>query len=134
VLQHNERLGVRVVVIAFAPSESLAGYQHRQGLDSLLVLSDPDRRAYHAFGFGRGTVVRVWLDPRVWRRYAQLIRQGRRPEAAHEDTLQLGGDVLIDAAGRVGWVYRGRGPEDRPSAAEIQAAVNEQRARGDGSG
>jgi hypothetical protein len=120
VLQHNEQLGVRVVVVAFATPESVAGYQHRQGLDGLLVLSDPDRRTYSAFGFGRGTVLRVWLDPRVWRRYAQLVRRGRRPEAAHEDTLQLGGDVLSDAAGRIAWIYRSRGPEDRPSIAEIQ--------------
>lgn len=122
-LEYNEQLGLRVVVIAFAPAESLAAYQHRQGLDDLLVLSDPDRRAYHAFGFGRATVLRVWLDPRVWRRYAQLIRRGRRPEPAQEDTLQLGGDVLTDAAGRIAWVYRSRGPEDRPSIAEIQQAL-----------
>jgi hypothetical protein len=127
VLTHAEQLPVRVVVIAFASARSLAGYQHRQALDDLLVLSDPDRRAYDAFGFGRGTVLRVWLDPRVWRRYAQLVFRGRRPEVAHEDTLQLGGDVLIDAAGRITWVYRSRGPEDRPSVAEIRAALGQLR-------
>jgi peroxiredoxin len=132
VLHHNEQLGLRVVLVAFAPAESLAAYQHRKGLDDLLVLSDPDRRAYHAFGFDRGTVLRVWLDPRVWRRYAQLIRRGRRPEHAQEDTLQLGGDVLIDAAGRIAWVYRSRGPEDRPSTAQIQQALTRLRARARG--
>jgi hypothetical protein len=110
-------------VAAFAPPESLAGYQHRQRLDRLLVLSDPNRLAYRAFGFGRGTVLRVWLDPRVWLRYLQLVLRGRRPEAAREDTLQLGGDVLIDANGRIGWIYRSRGPEDRPSIAELEAGL-----------
>lgn len=81
---------MRVVVIAFAPRESLQGYQQRQHLEHLLVLADPERRAYHAFGLGRGSIARVWLDPRVWIRYIRLIRAGGRLEAAHEDTMELG--------------------------------------------
>lgn len=131
-LNHVDQLRIRVVVVAFAPLDSLRGYQHRQQLDDLLVLSDPDRHAYRAFGFGRGTVLRVWLDPRVWVRYAQLILGGRRPEAARDDTLQLGGDVLLDADGRVAWMFRSRGPEDRPSVARVQAALNDLRAGGAG--
>lgn len=127
-LNEIDRLGVRVVVVAFAPHESLAGYQHRQRLDHIQVLSDPDRRAYQAFGLGRGTLLRVWLDPRVWARYAQLVLRGRRPEPAHEDTLQLGGDALVSADGRIAWIYRSRGPEDRPSLARIQAALTDLRA------
>ncbi len=127
-LNHIDRLGVRVVVVAFAAPESLAGYQQRQRLDHVQVLSDPDRLAYQAFGFGRGTLLRVWLDPRVWARYAQLVLRGRRPEPAHEDTLQLGGDALVSADGQIAWIYRSRGPEDRPSLARIQAALTDLRA------
>ncbi len=127
-LNDIDQLGVRVVVVAFAARESLAGYQHRQGLDHIQVLSDPDRRAYQAFGFRRGTLLRVWLHPRVWARYAQLVLRGRRPEPAHEDTLQLGGDALISADGRIAWIYRSRGPEDRPSLARIQAPLADLRA------
>ena len=133
-LHHVDQLGVRVVVVAFAPPESVAGYQHRQCLDHLLVLSDPDCRAYEAFGFGRASVLRVWLDPRVWVRYLQLVPRGRRPEAAHEDTLQLGGDALIDAHGRIAWIHSSRGPEDRPSLAQIQSALSDLRARVDADG
>jgi hypothetical protein len=120
-----------VVVIAFAPAESLVGYQHRQRLDHLLVLSDPDRRAYDAFGLGRGSLLRVWLGPRVWLRYPQLqlVLRGRRVEVAHEDTLQLGGDALSDSKGRIARIYRSRGPEDRPSIARIQKARSESRTR-----
>jgi peroxiredoxin len=122
VLGHKNELGLRVVVVAFAPADSLAGYQQRLGLEDVLILSDPGRRAYGAFGFGRGSFARIWLDPRVWWRYLSLIRRGRRPERVQEDTLQLGGDVLIDASGRIRWVYASRGPDDRPSLAAIQAA------------
>ena len=129
-LHHARELAVRVVIVAFAEPQSLAAYQHRQRLDHLLVLADRDRRAYQAFGFGRGGVLRVWLDPRVWARYLQLMIRGRRPEVAHEDTLQLGGDVLVDSHGRIAWIYRSRGPEDRPSVADIRAALSDRRARG----
>jgi hypothetical protein len=134
VLHHTDELGVRVVVVAFAPPESLVGYQHRQRLDHLLVLSDPDRRAYDAFGLGRGSLLRVWLDPRVWVRYLELMLRGRRLEVAHEDTLQLGGDALIDAHGRIAWIYRSRGPEDRPTVAAIQSQLGHQRTRADADG
>jgi peroxiredoxin len=122
VLAHKDELDLRVVAVAFAPFDVLAGYQRRLGLDDVPVLSDPERCAYRAFGFGRGSIARVWLDPRVWWRYLSLIRRGRRPESVHEDTLQLGGDVLIDATRRVRWVYASKGPEDRPSIAAIRAA------------
>jgi len=122
VLAHKDELDLQVVAVAFAPFDVLAGYQRRLGLDDVPVLSDPERRAYRAFGFGRGSIARVWLDPRVWRRYLSLIRHGRHPERVREDTLQLGGDVLIDPSGRVRWVYASRGPDDRPSLAAIRAA------------
>ncbi len=123
-LDEADQLRVRIVVVAFGPRESLAHYQHRQRLDQIQVLSDPDRLVYQAFGLGRGTLLRVWFDPRVWVRYAQLVRRGRPPEPAHEDTLQLGGDALVSADGRIAWIYRSRGPEDRPSLARIQAALS----------
>jgi hypothetical protein len=123
VLGEVEGTGARVVVVAFAPVTSLSAYQHRFGLGDVLLLSDEARASYAAFGFGRGSFARVWLDPRVWRRYGALVARGRRPAPAHEDTLQLGGDVLADASGIVRWVYRSRGPEDRPGAGAVRGEL-----------
>lgn len=122
-LEHADELGLRVVVVAFAGRDALRRYQRGLGLDDVLVLSDPGRLTYAAFGFGRGSVARVWLDPRVWARYAVLVARGRRPARAEQDALQLGGDVLSGADGRVRWVHRSRGPEDRPSLRTIRDAV-----------
>ena len=36
-----------------------------------------------------------------------------------------GGDVVLDAAGRLAWIYRGAGPEDRPSVDLLVSAVRE---------
>lgn len=111
-------------MIAFAAPQPLASWvaRLRPRLGELRVLADPERILYGAFGLGRASVRRVWLDPRVWARYAELILRGRRPRRAEQDPLQLGGDVLVDAQGIVRWIYRSRGPEDRPSGAEIAAA------------
>ncbi len=91
----------------------------------VVVLCDPDRIAYAALGLGRLSRRRVWLDPRVWRRYAALLLRGRRlerPDPA-DDVLQQGGDAILDWEGRLAWVHRGRGPEDRPSVDEVIAAM-----------
>lgn len=121
VLGHRDELGLRVAVVGFADQQALARYQQSLGLGDTIVLADPGRASYRAFGFGRGSVNRVWLDPRVWARYLSLVARGRRLAAPEQDTLQLGGDVLVRADGRIGWIYRSRGPEDRPSVAEIAA-------------
>lgn len=122
VLDHRQELGVRVLVISFAAPPSLAAYRERFGLEGAALLSDEERVAYAAFGFDRASVARAYLDPRVWRRYAGLLARGRRLERPEEDTLQLGGDVLADAQGRVRWIHRSRGPEDRPSLEALRRA------------
>jgi hypothetical protein len=123
VLQNRNRLAVRVAVVAFTPADALLRYAERLGLAEVILLADPDRAAYRAFDFGRGSVARVWLDPRVWLRYASLLLRGRRLERSRGDTLQLGGDVLSDASGRIRWIYRSRGPEDRPTLTALQQAA-----------
>ena len=67
---------------------------------------------------------RVW----GWRmvlRYAEIIRADgfsglRRPT---EDTLQLGGDFLVDANGTLIYGFWGEGPDDRPEVDELIAAL-----------
>lgn len=117
-------LGRSIAVVTFAAAPALAAYERELGL-RLRFFGDPERAAYAAFGFGRASSARVWLHPAVWGRYAALIARGRppRPPAAHDDVRQLGGDVLAGADGRVEWVHRSSGPEDRPSPAAILSAA-----------
>ncbi|MGI8801131.1 MAG: AhpC/TSA family protein [Solirubrobacteraceae bacterium] len=111
-------------VISFAAPPLLAAFAAELG-PGMPLFGDPDRQLYAAFGFRRASVARVWLDPRAVANDIGLRLRGRRarPALPRQDTLQLGGDVVIDAAGRVAWVYASRGPEDRPSVAAIIEAM-----------
>ena len=109
-------------MISFAIPEMLRLYREEHALGEARLFTDVDRAAYAAFGFGRAGAARVWLHPRVWARYAGLIARGRRPQPPQDDTLQLGGDVLVGQDGHVRWVHRSQGPEDRPSLDALRAA------------
>ena len=82
---------------------------------------DLNRSAYRAFGLGRGSVARVW-GLRSAERYLEIFRdQGfSRPGSPTEDTLQLGGDFIIDPSGTLIYGFWGDGPDDRPSAQAIR--------------
>lgn len=116
-----------VAVITFTDRDDLAPYLQRQGL-TFPVLSDPDRTTYQAFGIGRGTVRRVW-GWRMARRYLEIFRaQGfQRLERATEDTLQLGGNFIINPAGTLIYGYWGEGPDDRPAIQSLVEAIEADR-------
>lgn len=128
--RRSELGDTEIVVVTFTNPRNLAGYRHRFA-EPLTVTTDPTRAAYRAFGFGRGRWWRIW-GIRAARRWAALRRAGgasasRVGDVArsvrHEDTLQLGGDVVVDPAGRIAWSFHGAGPDDRPTVEAVIAAV-----------
>ena len=86
------------------------------------VLVDRERVAYRAWGLRRSSVAGIWLDPRVWWRYGALVARGERLRGLGSDTLQLGGDFVLDGDGIV--VYaRPQRRDDRPSVGELLGAL-----------
>ena len=63
------------------------------------LLVDRDGASYRLWGMGRGSVARIWLDPRVWVGYARLIVGGERPRALARAPLQLGGALVVGPPG-----------------------------------
>ncbi len=126
--RHRDQLAGRLACITFAEPPLLRAFEHELRV-AIPLYGDPTRATYRAFGFGRGSVRRVWLDPRVWTRYAQLLARGQRPGRSGQDTLQLGGDAVLDWTGRVRWIHRSAGPDDRPTvervATQLRAAATE---------
>lgn len=88
------------------------------------VAVDLDRTAYRAWGLRRAPWARVWLDPKVYARYAVLLLGGERLRGAGRDLLQLGGDFVVDRQGRLAYA-RPQERDDRPPVLEVLKAVEE---------
>jgi hypothetical protein len=117
-----DRLGATALVVAHDPRDVL-----RRSLLARLelpypVLVDEQRSAYSAWGLERGSIAAVWADPGAWLRSAAAVLAGERPLRPGRDTLQLGGDFVVDPTGSVAYA-RPQRRDDRPSIAELVGAV-----------
>jgi len=121
-----ESLGLQVLVVTFEAANVAADYVLETGLPWTLLL-DPTRSLYTAYGMGRGRWWKIW-GPATWWAYARLVARGRRPRRPSGDVDQLGGDVLIDPAGKVAVLRVGEGPADRPAIATLLEPVRNSRA------
>ncbi len=115
--------GVNVLAVSQARPETLAVFL-RKFPQPFSVVCDTGRAAYRAFGLERTG----WLSffrPRVVWGYLRLILHGGqvRKRYPDEDVLQLGGDFLLDRAGRITFAYRSRTATDRPTVATLLAAA-----------
>lgn len=120
VLQHRQRLDAlgTAVFVAFDEPDRLRG-SLLQGLEvPYPVLVDRDRSAYRSWGLGRASVLRIWGDPAVWRLYATELAGGARLRRPGTDTLQLGGDFIVDPAGTVAY-SRPQRRDDRPPVGDL---------------
>jgi hypothetical protein len=82
------------------------------------VLVDLDRGAYRAWGLGRARMADIWLSPALWAQYARLLAGGERLRRLGRDTLQLGGDFVVDPRGRIAYA-RPQRRDDRPPVGEL---------------
>lgn len=122
----SDRIGefgdISIALITFTRPRNLRGFRHRLGI-SYPVLADETRAGYRAYGLGRGPWWRIW-GLRTLRAYGRLLRSGARLSRPTEDTLQLGGDFVVDSRGVLTYTYRSKYPDDRPSIDELIAAVH----------
>lgn len=117
------RLGAEILVVSQARPEVLAAFL-RERPSPLSIVADPGRAAYRAFGLER-TSWAAMLSPGVILRYLRHMVRGWRAERVRpgEDVLQLGGDFVLDRAGRLAYAYRSAEPTDRPLVEVLLAAV-----------
>ncbi len=115
--------GCSVLVVCQAKPETLARHLARRAWPVPFV-ADPDRAAYRAFGLER-TGWLTFLRPGVVWGYLRGMLRGyllKMPYAG-EDVLQLGGDFVLDRAGKVVFAYPSANPTDRPSVRQILDAI-----------
>jgi peroxiredoxin len=114
--------GEALLVVQAAP-KLLAAHLQRRPLPFPAV-ADPSRAAYRAFGLERTSWARM-LRPGVVFGYLRLIFRGWRPRlpSGAEDVLQLGGDFVLDAEGRLRYAHRSADPMDRPGVDVLLGAI-----------
>jgi peroxiredoxin len=117
----DELTGAAVVLVTFTRPRNLRGFRRRLGL-RYPVVADESRAAYREYGLGRGPWWKVW-GPKALLAYGRLLRAGRRLERPSQDTLQLGGDFVVDRDGAIAFAYRSIAPDDRPPVDALIDAV-----------
>lgn len=121
VLSQRDRLtaiGATAVFVVHDDPELIRRTMLR-GLDvEFPVLVDEERRAYNAWGMQRASPLTIWADPRVWLRYGRVALSGERPTRLGRDTLQLGGDFVVDGDGVIRYA-RPQRTDDRPPVAVL---------------
>jgi hypothetical protein len=112
-------LGGEVLVVSFTSPKQIAAFL-ADIPQPFPVVSDPERKAYQAFSLG-ATNLRGFLRLGVIWHYLKLIFRGWIPKGPSEnaDVWQLGGDFLIDAAGKLRYAHPSKDSADRPSNAEL---------------
>ena len=110
-----------VLIVSFsAPLFARAWLEETGAPFTLLV--DPDRSVYRSYGL-EASFWRTWSPRTLWY-YAR--NWGRRPgwQGSGEDLNQLGGDFIVDRAGKLCFVHRSHDPVDRPSVDDLFAAID----------
>jgi len=107
-----DRLEIQTLVVTFEGMSEAREYVAETGLEWPLLV-DPERSLYRTYGMGRARWRHLWGLATV-RAYWREARMGRLPRLPRADTVQQGGDVLIDPEGIVRLHHVGRGPADRP--------------------
>jgi hypothetical protein len=118
-------LGIQVAIVTFETPPEVRSYLAEMKF-SWPVFVDHDRTLYRGYGMEHGRLRDIW-GGRTWIAYIKEFARGRLPKYSGGDTLQLGGDVLIDPTGIVRFHHVGSGPGDRPSVAAILEARRQQR-------
>jgi hypothetical protein len=116
-----QALDCEVVAVSFEPLPLLQEFARREKLP-LPVSSDPERKAYRAFGLQEGSAHRLFGLPTIWT-YLRGLFQGRWPRLPSANIRQLGGDILIDASGKVALLHRSHSPADRPTVGMLLETV-----------
>lgn len=101
-----EAAGLNLAVITQGTPETAAAFA-AQYAPGLLVLADPERKSYQAYGLERGNLFQTFLNPKVWRAVSKSRRKGYQvePPPPGQDAMQMSGTFIISRQGKIELPY-----------------------------
>lgn len=101
-----DQAGLNLAVITQGTPEAAHAFA-KQFAPGLLVLADPERKAYTAYGLERGNLFQTFLNFKVWRAVARSRKKGYavEPPPPGQDAMQMSGTFIISTAGRIELPY-----------------------------
>jgi peroxiredoxin len=111
-----EAQGLGLVIVTQGTPEQTKAFC-AQRAPGTTCLSDPQRRAYQAYGLGRGSLFQTLLSPRVWKSNKQLAEsKGWKPEKppSGQDAFIMSGTFIIGTDGRIRMPYYYEDIADHP--------------------
>ncbi|HPH96317.1 MAG TPA: peroxiredoxin-like family protein [Anaerolineaceae bacterium] len=101
-----EKAGLAIAVITQGTPAMTAEFAKKYA-PGLLCLSDPERKAYEAYGLERGNLFQIFINPKVWAAVARSQKKGYAvdPPPAGQDAMQMSGTFIISRAGRIELPY-----------------------------
>lgn len=120
-----EARSVRVLVVSFGGVEGAQVWLEQTGCTFDMLL-DPQRKVYRSFGLGSSYAkVMSFGCLLLYSEYGAVDRDFPDvPPHLLEDIYQMGGDFLLDEAGKVLLSHPSKNPMDRPSVKTILQAVD----------
>lgn len=101
-----EKAGLGLAVIMQGQPAETANFAQKYA-PGLFCLSDPERKAYLAYGLERGTLFQTFLNPKVWTAVSKSQKKGYKVESppTGQDALQMSGIFIISRAGKIELPY-----------------------------
>ena len=120
-----ERSGAEVVFVAFHDPELMMSKMLRDLDLSFVLLLDRAREAYARWGLQTGTLKTLLRPGLAWNILKLMIQRPPSLGTAPPHHRQLGGDFVVDRAGRLVFVNRMKSVCDRANIDDMLAAIGE---------
>jgi peroxiredoxin len=98
--------GASLLVFVESPAASVAAFAEARA-GAFHLIADPDRAMYRRYGIERGGLL-AYLSPSALGAAIRATARGHLHGRCEGSELQLPGDFVLDAAGRVTYAHRGR--------------------------
>lgn len=110
------KAGLDIAVIMQGTPDATADFA-RKFAPGLTCLSDPERKAYKAFGLEKGDLFQTFLNPKVWSAISKARKKGYKvePPPPGQDAMQMSGTFIINTKGKIILPYYYDNIADHPS-------------------